>query len=451
MPRIPVYNSRVSAPGPIPGVGDDRAAPGRALTRLGGAIVGFGENLARKSARDKAAEVASAAQAGRGEPQNEPIGNRKSGNPETQEMLTRQAHGDVLAVLDQANDDALFSVLRADVLWQASLDNDPDQLVQRALSYFDSAAGRLIHESGDPARRARRETLARVHRAVLEKRGEQRGNRLMVPVLNERLETALGGFANAVRQDPAMLTAMLTKGTDTIAASARLAGLGRERTEAMTQGWTKQAHIALVEGTIARDPALALASLMSGELDARLSNDTALIGRLTRQAESARTVAEAAAKQQARAQRQLFELRKAEHLAAVRKTGRGDAEIAALAAVLLDPKAQAAFHEEVEHAEPHHAARNTYAFMTAQEIDADIRRPGLQNGTRRARGKAIRKAARCMDMIETRAGVARILGLINDDYALARRWIENFGFEPDTKVELSGISYTRYVKWPRAQ
>ena len=62
-----------------------------------------------------------------------------------------------------------------------------------------------------------------------------------------------------------------------------------------------------------------------------------------------------------------------------------------------------------------------------------------------------RAAARCMDMIETRAGVKRILGLINDDYALARRWIENFGFEPDTKVELSGISYTRYVKWPRAQ
>lgn len=62
-----------------------------------------------------------------------------------------------------------------------------------------------------------------------------------------------------------------------------------------------------------------------------------------------------------------------------------------------------------------------------------------------------RAAAHCLDMIEAGTGVTRILGLINDDYAPARRWIENFGFEPDAKVEISGISYTRYVKWPRAQ
>lgn len=61
-----------------------------------------------------------------------------------------------------------------------------------------------------------------------------------------------------------------------------------------------------------------------------------------------------------------------------------------------------------------------------------------------------RAARRCMAMIETGTGVTRILGLVNDDYALGRRWIEAFGFEPDVKLEISGISYTRYVKWPRA-
>jgi hypothetical protein len=430
MPRIPVYNSRVPAPGPVPGLGSDLAAPGRALARLGGAITGFGENLARKAAREVAADQARRAQedADPSEQQDGPDGDQTVSDPDEQEELTRRAQGDVLAVLDQADDDARFSVMRADALLQASLDSDPVQLVARALAYFDAASRSLIEETGDPALRARRQVLAQDHRAVLEKRGAQRGDTLMVSVLNERLATALAGYANAVRRDPAMLLAMLKKGADAVTASAGLAGLGRERTEAMTQGWTKQAHVALVEGTIARDPALALASLRSGELDARLGNDAALTGRLTRQAERAETVAEAAAMQRARAQRQLFELRRQEHLEAIRKTGRGDAKIAALAATLLDPEAQAALHEEIEDAEAHNAARNTYAFMTAQEIDAEIRRPASQDGTGRKGGKAIRKTARDEILAERRkdpAGWAMQDTTVAEAFAAADQALES--------------------------
>ncbi|MDH3231220.1 MAG: hypothetical protein OEN55_15630 [Alphaproteobacteria bacterium] len=396
MPRIPVYNSRVSAPSPIPGLGDDLAAPGRALARLGGAIVGFGEDLARKAARDKAAGRGRRTneEAAQSDQQDRSGGDQSVGDREAQEDLTRQAGETVAAVLDQAKEDARYSVMRADALWQASQDSDPGQLVERALAYFDAASRTLIQETGDPALRARRHVLAQQNRDVLEKRAEQRRNRHTAAILNDRLAAALGGYANAVHRDPAMLAAMLKKGADTIAESAPLAGLGPERTEAMTEGWIRQAHVALVEGTIERNPALALASLESGELDAPLGNDAALTGRLTRQAKHAAAVAEAAERQQVRTQRQLFKLRKAEHLESIRKTGRGDAEIAALVAALLDPKAQAAFHEEVEAAEAHNAARNTYAFMTAQEIDAEIRRPASQDGTGRKRGKAIRKTAR---------------------------------------------------------
>lgn len=64
MRRIPIYNSRVSAPGPIPRLGDDLAAPGKALRRLGGTIAGFGENLVereeirRKREKEEAARKA---------------------------------------------------------------------------------------------------------------------------------------------------------------------------------------------------------------------------------------------------------------------------------------------------------------------------------------------------------------------------------------------------------
>jgi hypothetical protein len=241
MPRIPVYNSRVSAPGPIPGLGSDLAAPGRALTRLGGAIVGFGEDLARNAARDKAAEEMAAARAealpetdvDHYERQGGSDGSRESGDPVVQDEPSREAQADVLTALDSANDDALFSVMRADALHQASLDSDPAQLAERALAYFDATAGKLIQETADPARRTRRQAMARDHRAVLAKRGKQRGGRLMVPLLNKRLAGALRGYANAVRRDPAMLAAMLNNGAEAIAESAALAGLGEERTQDM--------------------------------------------------------------------------------------------------------------------------------------------------------------------------------------------------------------------------
>jgi len=197
-------------------------------------------------------------------------------------------------------------------------------------------------------------------------------------VLNRQLEGALADFAGAVRQDPAVLEPMLKKGADAIEESAVLAGLDEERTRDMVRGWMKQAHVALVEGAIERNPALALASLESGELDGRLVNDAVLIGRLTRRAERAKEAAETREKRAARATRNLFELHRAAHLKDVRETGRGDPEILALAGQVLDPAEMAALRDEEEAAQAHNATRERYAFMTLEEIAADIaaRAPG---------------------------------------------------------------------------
>ncbi len=374
MPRIPVYDSRASAPGPIPGLGSELAAPGRALTRLGGAVIGFGDDLARHAARTRAVEQMrrAASDGEHGEPRDESVFVPGADLPGGQDDAVKETGDDVRAVLDHANDDARLAVTRADALQQASRDSDPEQRPARALAYFDAATESLLAQSGDPALRQRRQALAQAHREVLVQRLAQRRNGELAATLNGKLTAALDTYAQAVHRDPAMLAALLKKGADTIADAARLAGLGPGHIAAMTKAWVRKAHLALVEGTIARDPGLALASLKRGELAEALGDDAALTARLIRQAENAVAVAEAAERQQVRTQQQLFELRKVEHLSRIRKTGRGDPAAEASAEAVLDPEALAAFRDEVAAAEAHHAARRTYEFMTAQEIDADI-------------------------------------------------------------------------------
>ncbi len=374
MPRIPVYDSRAAAPGPISGLGTELAAPGRALTRLGGAVAGFGDDLARHAARKRAVEgMRRAASDGEhGEPRDEAVPVPGADLPGGQDDAAREAADDVRAVLDHANDDARLAVTRADALQQASLDSDPEQRPARALAYFDAAIESLLAQSDDPALRQRRQALAQAHREVLVQRLAQRRSGALAAPLNGKLAAALDTYAEAVHRDRAMLAALLKKGADTITESARLAGLGPGHIEAMTKAWVRQAHLALVEGTIARDPGLALASLESGELDEALGNDAALTARLIRQARNAVAVAAAAERQRARTQRQRFDLHMTEHLERIRKTGRGDPAAEASAEAVLDPDALAAFRDEVAAAEAHHAARRTYAFMTAEEIAADI-------------------------------------------------------------------------------
>jgi len=400
MPRIPIYTSRASAPGPIPGLGDDLARPGRALARLGGVIAGFGEDLARRNARKKAAERLRQMQveADSSEPLDDSAGTPERVTPEHQEAAIRQAGDKVSAVLDHATDDALISVIRADALSQASLDAEPEQLTARALAYFDATAAQLIEGTGDASRRARLQGLVRDARDVLIERAEHRRHGHLAAILNEKLATALGGYADAVRRDPAMLAAMLQKGADTIAEAARLAGLAPERVEAMAESWTRQAHVALVEGMIERDPASAVALLEGGKLTAQLGADRTVTGRLTRWAETALAAAEAERLQRERTRRTLFEVDKAEYLERIRRTGRGDPDITARADALPDPGERAAFSADVAAAETQYAARSRYAFMTAEEIDADISDKAPGGGPRdtdeRVRDHEARVAAR---------------------------------------------------------
>ncbi len=472
MPRIPIYNSRVSAPGPIPGLGKDLAAPGRALQRLGGAIVGFGEDLARKAAREAAAaeeatrqekeeeekreaqaqldriemkitealpgEPDAPAASGKAEKGKQKGGKRgdaekrnqafhipDSGNgldPEQFELLKSQAVDDVKGFLDLAREDARFARMRTGALARATAEGDAAGLLERSLADYDTAAGARTMAVKDPATRKRMAALAQDHRAILQARAAQRRNRGMVEVLNRQLEGTLADYAEAVRQDAAMLAAMLNNGADAVAESARLAGLGEERTRDMMRGWIKQAHVALVEGAIERDPALALASLEGGELDAPLAGDAALIERLTRRAGQAADAAEAREKRAAQARRGQFELQKTEYLNDLRETGRGDAAVLTLAAGLLDPGEMAAFRAEEEAAQAHNAARNRYAFMTAKEIEKDIRHPAPRYAEGGKHGKAIRTAVRDEVLAERRkdpAGWAMQDETVADAFAAA--------------------------------
>ena len=65
----------------------------------------------------------------------------------------------------------------------------------------------LLNESRHRGRRERRQALARAHRQVLVQRLAQRRNDELAASLNGKLAAALDSYAEAVRQDPAMLAA----------------------------------------------------------------------------------------------------------------------------------------------------------------------------------------------------------------------------------------------------
>jgi len=225
MPRIPIYNSRVSAPGPIPGLGDDLAKPGRALQRLGGAIVGFGEDLARKAAaekraaeekarREKEAEESREAKKQRdriekkiGEAHpDEPdkaetpgktgkegkggkrfdSGKRNQGfdipdnaqghDPDSVELLKWRALRDVKEHLDRVREDARLARLRTDALARATGEGDASGLLDRALAEYDEAVGLRTKAVKDVSARTQMEALAQDHRSILRLRAAQRRN-----------------------------------------------------------------------------------------------------------------------------------------------------------------------------------------------------------------------------------------------------------------------------------
>lgn len=441
MPRIPVYNSRASAPGPISGLGDELAAPGRALRRLGGAIVDFGESLAVREARHDAAGRLRAAleddETTAGDLRDESVDPVGAAASERQEDPKSRAREAVSATLDAARDEARIAVLRADALNEASLDSDPERMPERALAYYDAAARTLIDGTADAGRRARLGALARDGRAVLIRRAEGRRDGHAAAILNRKLRSALAGYADAVRRDPAMLDAMLQRGVDVIAESVRLAGLGPEHAGAMTRGWSRQVHVALLEGTIERDPVLAVALLDGGLLDGPIG-DKATVARLRSRADAAAAAAEATETQQARTRRRQFELSRQAHLGRIRRTGRGDPGTEAQVPALLDADGQTAFHDETADAEAEFAARSRYAFMTAEEIEADIADTAPGGGPaddgERARRHAARLAARDAILAERAgdpAGWAMQDGTVSEAFAAAEA-AEEAAARPDS-------------------
>ena len=452
MPRIPIYNSRVSAPGPIPRLGDDLAAPGKALRRLGGAVAGFGEALAKRAepeddtAKEAAVEAAIAAAAGiapgavgavakgavkakvktkshrrsvsgaaeaasaekegdDGKRTGAEKRNKAASKPDSAQGFDPEATaaqgvrlGNMAKTMTLSEVEVGALAARTALVAGAGQAGDPETVKQVQIASLDKARGKAVSAIRDPALRGEADAIYQDQSTVMAARLDLKTNALRLAGLNGRFDAMLERLVSIVRQDRAMLAPAFKAGLEAIDALTEAADVDEDHRDAMKLGFSKLLHEGLVESVIEARPALALASLQSGELDGRLGNDAVLIGRLVRKAERAADAATAREKRAARGRRGLFALRKAEHLDSVCKTGTGDPEIPTLAAQLLDPVEQAAFREEAEDADAHNAARDAYAFMTVEEIDADIAQKAPGGGPRdtdeRARGHQTRTVAR---------------------------------------------------------
>jgi len=379
--RIPTgYTSRVSAPGPSHSI-QVATAKGRALAGFADTLQGLAVNQLERLKTEEGQQA-----------------DRTAGDERLAALTTQRATLDKVGdETDLADFDAVLMERRLALGDAALQDDDPDGLTERYLERFDEAIDVAMARFKD-----RRDLAGRIEAYIQSNMAPFRESLLRTEAIlrttaaNARLDVTQAQYVAVATRHPGMAGPVSGRAEADIEGVSQPAGLPPERIEEAKRTARQKIGVGAMRGLIRRDPEQALARLDSGVLNGTI--EAPLLAALSGEARMTKRTRAMQANHAANAERRNLRIDMAEYLAALTETGAGDEAVATRARAKLSPEDHAAFQAGEAQARERHATQAEYAFMTEEEIEADIAQQAPGGGPRdtdeRAVAHAIRMAVR---------------------------------------------------------